>query len=71
MLYPRTTKRFEKDLKRMSRRGKDLNKLKELQVLLVHEIPLPERYKDHKLSGNWTDHRECHIEPDWLLIFSK
>jgi mRNA interferase YafQ len=44
-------------------------KLRLLILLLIEGNPLPPRYKDHPLSGDWQHHRECHIEPDWLLIY--
>lgn len=49
--------------------GKDLNKLQELVKLLIAQEPLEEKYRDHSLTGNWADSRDCHIEPDWLLIY--
>jgi len=60
---------FKRDVKLAERRGKDLSKLRELILLLVEGDPLPPRYKDHSLSGNWKHHRDCHIEPDWLLLY--
>ena len=60
---------FKRDVKLAERRGKDLAKLRELILLLVEGDPLPSRYKDHSLSGNWKHHRDCHIEPDWLLLY--
>lgn len=63
------TKSFEKDIKIAIKRGKDLAKLKKVIELLVNQNPLPTKYKDHKLIGNFVDRRECHIEPDWLLIY--
>ncbi len=60
---------FKKDIKRMKKRGKDLKKLKVVINHLVTQEPLPERYKDHSLSGNWTGWRDCHIEPDWLILY--
>jgi mRNA interferase YafQ len=63
------TTAFKKDLKRQKKRGKDLNKLQELVKLLIAEEPLEEKYRDHSLTGNWADSRDCHIEPDWLLIY--
>jgi mRNA interferase YafQ len=60
---------FKRDVKLAERRGKDLAKLRELILLLVEGDPLPPRYKDHSLSGNWKHHRDCHIEPDWLLLY--
>lgn len=63
------TTAFKKDLKRQKKRGKDLNKLQELVKLLIAEEPLEEKYRDHSLTGNWADSRDCHIAPDWLLIY--
>jgi mRNA interferase YafQ len=60
---------FKRDVKLAERRGKDLAKLRELILLLVEGDSLPPRYKDHSLSGNWKHHRDCHIEPDWLLLY--
>jgi mRNA interferase YafQ len=60
---------FKRDVKLAERRGKNLAKLRELILLLVEGDTLPPRYKDHSLSGNWKHHRDCHIEPDWLLLY--
>ena len=60
---------FKRDVKLAERRGKDLAKLRELILLLVEGDSLSPRYKDHSLSGNWKHHRDCHIEPDWLLLY--
>jgi mRNA interferase YafQ len=46
-----------------------MSKLRQLIVLLIEGNPLPPRYKDHSLSGEWEHHRDCHIEPDWLLLY--
>ena len=46
-----------------------MNLLKEVITLLAMGETLPEKYKDHALTGNWSEHRECHIQPDWLLIY--
>ena len=62
-------KKFEKDVKLVKRRGKDLNKLKNVLNHLVKQNPLPLRFYDHILQGEFADCRECHIEPDWLLIY--
>lgn len=62
-------KKFEKDIEQAKRRGKDLNKIKAVLAYLVAQNPLPAHYKDHKLKGEFSDCRECHIEPDWLLIY--
>lgn len=53
----------------MVKRGCDLGKLETVIDLLQAEQPLPQQYKDHALSGNWNHYRECHIEPDWLLVY--
>jgi mRNA interferase YafQ len=59
---------FRRDVKLAERRGKDLSKLYELILLLAEGGPLPARYKDHPLGGEWKHYRDCHIEPDWLLM---
>ncbi len=66
---PSYTKQFKKDVKRMRRRGKDPQKLKGVLSKLIARKPLAERFKDHILIGNYKDRRECHIEPDWLLVY--
>lgn len=63
------TTRFKKDFKRIKKQRKNLGKLQTVIETLVDEQPLDSRYKDHQLIGNWVNHRECHIEPDWLLIY--
>ena len=60
---------FRRDVKLAERRGKNMSKLRELILLLVEGDPLPPRYKDHPLSGDWKHHLDCHIEPDWLLLY--
>ncbi len=60
---------FKKDVKLNIKRGKDISKLKTLMTLLIEEKLIPPEYKDHPLKGNWTHHRDSHIEPDWLLIY--
>ena len=69
MLTPVYTRQFEKDVKRMERRGKNLEKLKIITRSLVAEEPLDPLHRNHKLIGNWQGRRECHIESDWLLIY--
>ena len=64
-----TTNRFEKDYKLMQRRGKETNKLDAIMRKLVYGEALDMKYKDHALKGDYKDRRECHIEPDWLLIY--
>lgn len=63
------TNRMKKDTKLMKKRGKDLNKLIQTLSLLSSGNPLPVQYRDHQLTGNLHDFRECHIEPDWLLMY--
>ena len=60
---------FRRDVKRAEKRGTDMSKLREAILLLAAGAPLPVRYKDHPLGGNWSHHRDCHIESDWLLIY--
>ncbi|MCI9597205.1 MAG: type II toxin-antitoxin system YafQ family toxin [Firmicutes bacterium] len=71
MLRPEFTGQFKKDYKLAIKRGCDPAKLQELITLLVNEQPLPKKYKDHALtnSRNYKNMRECHIEPDWLLVY--
>ena len=70
MLTLRPTSRFKKDLKKAVRQGRDLKKLENILEKLLIPEPLPPEYKDHKLKGQWQDFRECHIESDWLLIYT-
>ena len=64
-----TTNKFDKDLKRASKRGKDLSKIEDIMTMLANGQALSEKNKDHALIGNYINRRECHIEPDWLLIY--
>jgi mRNA interferase YafQ len=70
MLKIRRTAQFKKDVKRMLKRGKDLEKL----LLVVQDLSvrrkLPARYQDHPLKGQHRDKRDCHIEPDWVLLYA-
>lgn len=61
--------RFQKDLKRAQRRGKDISRLTDIIKLLADGEPLPRNNLDHELSGDFSGCRECHIQPDWLLIY--
>ena len=61
---------FKKDVKLAGRRGKDLAKLKAVIDLLINGEILPSQYKDHPLRGNFTGSRDCHIEPDWVLVYT-
>lgn len=64
------TSKFKKDYKAMIKRDLDINLLDDVIRLLAHGDTLPPQYNDHLLSGNWKGFRECHIAPDWLLIYS-
>lgn len=63
------TNRMKKDVRLMKKRGKDLSKLTRVLNLLCLGKPLPKKYRDHALSGDLNDFRECHIESDWLLMY--
>ena len=69
MRTPVQSGQFRRDVKRAQKRGKDTTKLRELLTLLFEEQPLPDRYRDHALKGEWKGYRDAHIEPDWLLIY--
>ena len=69
MLQIRFTNKMKCDAKRMKKRGKDMSKLVKVLNLLRSQQPMPEQYYDHQLTGNLKDFRECHIEPDWLLVY--
>lgn len=60
---------FKKDFKKIKKRGYDISRLEKIVELLANEVSLPEQFKDHNLSGNYNGFRECHIAPDWLLIY--
>jgi len=64
-----TTTRFEKDLRRVKKQGKDMDKLEEVVDLLQSQEPLPPNCRSHPLRGTWVGHWDCHIEPDWLLLY--
>lgn len=69
MFQPIYTNSFAKDIKLAQKRGKNIDKLKKIIELLVNKEPIPQKYRDHNLVGNFIGRRECHIEPDWLLIY--
>jgi len=68
----KTTNRFDKDLKRVI---SEIRPVEELDIVVdflsTNNTPLPKKYKDHKLKGNYSGYRECHIKPDWLLVYKK
>jgi len=65
------TKQFKKDFRKQLKRGKKPEKLFDFLEILVKEREIPQKYKDHALRGNWVGRRDCHIEPDWVLIYQK
>ena len=65
----KTTTLFKKDFKLAMKRGLNIELLENIIALLSMGEPLPEKNKDHAWTGNWVGHRECHILPDWLLIY--
>jgi len=69
MLRPKPTNRFKQDLRLAAKRGQDLSALEAVLSLLAEQKPLPEKNRDHALAGDYDGCRECHIAPDWLLIY--
>ena len=63
------TGKFKKTLKLAKKRGLDIALLDSVVEKLLHGETLEEKYRDHELKGNWKGFRECHIQPDWLLIY--
>lgn len=69
MLKVKYSTRFKKELRLAAKRGLDISLLEDIVEKLKNRIPLEVKYKDHMLSGNYKGYRECHIQPDWLLIY--
>lgn len=65
----KNTSQFKKDYKLAKRRNMNLNLLKDIVTKLANGETLDEKHRDHALSGDWIGHRECHILPDWLLVY--
>jgi mRNA interferase YafQ len=70
MYKPNYQKQFEKDIKKVQKRNYDMEELKKVISNLVKGLSLDSKYKDHQLTGNFNNCRECHIKPDWLLIYT-
>ena len=70
MLKVEYTTKFKRDLKLTRKRNKKMTSLKQVMKTIENEEPLNPRLKDHALTGDWKSHRELHIEPDWLLIYT-
>jgi len=69
MLELKVTSKYKKDRRLMKKRGKDLSQLTSIIEKLQRREPLEPKHHDHPLQGNYARHRECHIDPDWLLIY--
>ena len=69
MLKIHRTSQFKKDYKKAIKSSKPINLLVQIIEKLANKETLSEKYRDHNLSGNYTNFRECHIQPDWLLIY--
>ncbi|MBQ8459494.1 type II toxin-antitoxin system YafQ family toxin [bacterium] len=69
MLEVYYTTKFKKDIKLLKKRGYRIDKLKEVIELLMQQKELSAKYKNHSLNGIYNNYQECHIEPDWLLIY--
>ena len=70
MLSLKTTTKFRKDYKRLKKQGKDMRELETVINTLLAGKPLASKYRDHPLTGNYIGFRECHVQPDWLLIYA-
>jgi len=69
MPFIERTNRFKRDYKRVLKRGKNGKKLRSLISKLLNQEALPKKFRDHQLIGSYDGARECHIEPDWLLVY--
>ena len=69
MLKPQPSTQFKRDLKRSKNQNRDIDHLQKVIILLASKKTLPNKYRDHALIGDWHEYRECHISPDWLLIY--
>ena len=70
MRQPEFTNRFKKDIKRQKKRGKKFGKLEQIIAEICETGTAPTQCRPHNLIGNWSGYTECHIEPDWLLIYT-
>lgn len=69
MYDPKQSTKFKKDLKKCVKRGLPLKEILKVMDCLIDGIPLADKHRPHKLTGNWIPFSECHIRPDWLLIY--
>ena len=68
-LTPKASTEFKRGYKLQMKRGKDMAKLDAVMVALAERRPLEPKNRDHALTGDWAGYRECHVEPDWLLVY--
>lgn len=71
MLRIRRKSQFKKDWKKVERQRKNMELIKNIIEMLAYQKTLPPSAVDHPLQGQWSDFRECHIQPDWLLIYQQ
>ena len=71
MLKPVYLRSFEGELDKAKKRGYDMKKIRDVMDDLIKEKPLAAKHRNHKLKGNFVGYWECHITPDWLLIYKK
>ena len=69
--YVRRTAQFKKEYRKSKKQGKNMDLLLRIINMLANDELLPAKHRDHALSGNWAGFRECHITPDWLLVYRK
>jgi mRNA interferase YafQ len=69
MLTPEFTHKFVKDFDLMKRRHKNIDKILDIMTMIIWEEPLPAKYREHNLSGDYSGYTECHVEGNWLLIY--
>ena len=69
MLNPFRTTQFKRDVKLAAKRGRNMSKIKAIMTKIIKQESLDPKHKNHKLTGNYKEHWECHIEPDWLLVY--
>jgi mRNA interferase YafQ len=70
-LVAKPTTKFQQDVDRQKKRGKDMAKLRAIIESLCHHRPLDARHREHGLKGDWKGWRDCHVEPDWVLIYKR
>jgi len=67
----RRTSQFKKGYKNSEKQGRNMKLVEDIIIMLANDEPLAAKYKDHALVGNWKGFRECHVTPDWLLVYKK